>query len=67
MPEVLGGGGLYFDPEAPAAIDAALMKLIESPQLRDKLAGEAYARARVYSWKKCADETLAFIGAVAAG
>lgn len=64
MPEVLGEAGVYFDPEQPKDIARALRKLIESPQLRTKLAQASYERAQQYSWQRCADETFGFLVAV---
>ncbi len=61
MPEVLGEAGFYFDPEEPADIARALQELIEQHDLRLELAHKAYARARGYSWERCAAETFAFI------
>lgn len=61
MPEVLGDGGVYFDPEKPAEITNALRKLISSPQLRTELANNSYQKAQEYSWKRCALETFQFL------
>jgi glycosyltransferase involved in cell wall biosynthesis len=65
MPEVLQDAGHYFDPEDPADIQRALQTLIEAPQTRSSLAREAHQLAQSYSWKRCADETLAFLARVA--
>lgn len=62
MPEVLGDAGVYFDPEDASDIGRALMKLIESPDLRARLAQAAFGRAQAYSWRRCANETFAFLG-----
>ena len=67
MPEVLGEGGEYFDPEDPASIAAALGRLVASPGLRAERARVAYERARPYSWRLCADETFAFLARVCEG
>lgn len=61
MPEVLGDAGVYFDPERPDDIVAAILRLIESPELRGTKAQAAYERARQFSWPRCAAETFAFI------
>lgn len=61
MPELLGDAGVYFDPESPADIAAAVMKLIESPGLRAEKAGAAFERVRQYSWERCASETFVFL------
>lgn len=61
MPEILGDGAAYFDPEDPKDIVKALRVLIESPELRLANANAAFARSKKYSWSRCADETLGFI------
>jgi glycosyltransferase involved in cell wall biosynthesis len=63
MPEVLGDAGVYFDPEQPAAIAAAVLSLIESPRLRQEMAEKAFERAQAYSWSRCAEETFTFLAA----
>lgn len=64
MREILGSGGAYFDPEQPDEIANVLHDLIESPELRAKLAKRSYKRSQQYSWKRCADETFKFINMV---
>ncbi len=61
MPEVLGAGGVYFDPEQTADIAGALRELIQSPPLRAELAQVSYQKAQQYSWHRCADETFNFL------
>lgn len=67
MPEVLGDAGVYFDPEDPAAIARRVRELAESPELRARLAKQAYDRAQGYGWARCAEETFAFLAEVARG
>ena len=61
MPGVLGDAGLYFDPERPATIEGALERLFGDAALRASLAERAHRRAQVFSWRRCADETFAFL------
>lgn len=61
MPEVLGDGGVYFDPEAPESIAAALQRLISGPDLRQRLAVRARVLSAQYSWDRCARETWMFL------
>ena len=61
MPEILGEAGVYFDPENPATIAAALQTLMESPALRAEKAGAAFASSRAFSWERCAEETFGFL------
>lgn len=64
MPEVLGPGGTYFNPEAPAEIAAAAAAMMDDKTLRERSAAGAYVLARAYSWERCAGDTLAFIRSV---
>jgi glycosyltransferase involved in cell wall biosynthesis len=61
MPEVLGAGGVYFDPEQPSEIANALRRLISSPQLRAQMAEKSYQKTQGYTWKSCASETFQFL------
>jgi len=65
MPEVLGDAGVYFDPENTGDIAQALLKLIQSPELRAGMAKESFRRAQAYSWTLCAHETFRFLSDVA--
>ena len=67
MPEVLGPSGVYFDPEEPASIAAAIQQLLEDGQLRADRAIAAQRRSREFSWKRTADETFDLIARVAGG
>jgi glycosyltransferase involved in cell wall biosynthesis len=67
MPEVLGEAGVYFDPDQPREIAAALSRLFSDPSLRERCAGAAYERSLCYSWERCARETLAFLSAIGRG
>jgi glycosyltransferase involved in cell wall biosynthesis len=65
MPEVLGEGET-FDPERPDQIAQAIERLMRSPALREQHAAMAAARAAGFSWRRCAQETCAFLAAVVA-
>jgi glycosyltransferase involved in cell wall biosynthesis len=67
MPEVLGKGGVYFDPEDPEATADALGRLLSDPDLRMRCARTAYHRAQRYSWDECARSTFCFFEQVLAG
>jgi glycosyltransferase involved in cell wall biosynthesis len=64
MPEVLGDAGVYFDPEDVDSIMEAFDRLMQSPELRREKADEAFKRAALYSWRRCADETFDFLAGV---
>ncbi|KRC81728.1 glycosyltransferase family 4 protein [Sphingomonas sp. Root241] len=61
MPEVLADGGVYFDPEVPQSIAAAVRSLIDDPALRSRLAKRAKELSSQYSWARCARETWSFL------
>ena len=65
MPEVLGAGGVYFDPENVMSIRDALHALVHDPSLRSEVATIARNRARSYSWDKCAAQTFSFFRQIA--
>jgi glycosyltransferase involved in cell wall biosynthesis len=65
MPEVLGTAGIYFDPEDAADVARALKELIDAPAERSKLAQASYQRMQLYSWTRCAHETLGFLAQLA--
>ncbi|MCI0403375.1 MAG: glycosyltransferase family 4 protein [Acidobacteria bacterium] len=61
MPEVVGDAGVYFDPESPAEIAAALEQTVLDPDLRAECGRKAFARAQGYTWERCAEQTFAFL------
>ena len=64
MPEILGQNGLYFDPERPEDIARVLLDLIESPNLRTKLAQESYVSSQKFNWQDSATNTFRFFASV---
>lgn len=61
MPEVLGDGGVYFDPGDADSIAAAVEQLMIDAVLRTRVQQRAKQLADQYSWSRCADETWKFI------
>lgn len=58
IPEVVGDGGLLFNPHSiPDLVDRMLF-LIEHPTERDRLIEKGTERAKKFSWKKTASQTL---------
>ncbi len=58
MPEVLGEGAVYFDPQDPHDIARVLDRLINHADEREQLANLGKKQAQKYSWEKMAAETL---------
>jgi glycosyltransferase involved in cell wall biosynthesis len=59
LPEVAGGAALLFDPDDPAAIAAALERLLADPAEAERLRAAGRARAAQFTWSRTADLTLA--------
>ncbi len=58
LPEIAGDAALLANPYDTAAIANAMRQLIESPELREDLRKKGFERAKQFSWKKMAEETL---------
>jgi glycosyltransferase involved in cell wall biosynthesis len=61
MPEVLRDGGVYFDPKDADSIADAVEQIIQSSALRLTIAQRAEELSQQYNWRRCADETWAFV------
>ena len=59
LPEVGGDAVLYCDPEDEASIQQAMARVAEDEQLRHDLEQRGAERARLFSWDRVAEETLA--------
>jgi glycosyltransferase involved in cell wall biosynthesis len=62
LPETCGGAALLVDPEDPAALADALLRVATDDDLRATMTGAGLARAAAFSWTRTAQETDAVIG-----
>lgn len=58
VPEVVGDGAILIDPDDPPATAAQLRALLEDEHAREALAARGVARARAFTWERCAQATL---------
>lgn len=58
IPEVAGGAALLFDPRDPAAMARCVLTLLHDDGVRRVCIDKGLARARQFSWERCARETL---------
>lgn len=65
MPEVLGTGGVYFEPEDPASIASSIIQIISDKNVRAHIVNTSIERASSFTWKKCAADTWQLLAAVA--
>jgi glycosyltransferase involved in cell wall biosynthesis len=66
LPEIGGDAAVYCDPYDPVSIGDAIRRLVTDDALRQQYAARALARARLFSWDKCARQTLELLESVAA-
>ncbi len=59
LPEIGGEACLYADPHSSDSIGDQIRMAIQNPDLRKSLSEKGIARAKQFSWDKCAWETLA--------
>lgn len=61
LPEMLGEGGVYFDPEDVESILASLRFLLSSSTARETLASKSLLRSELFDWQHTADSTFSFL------
>ena len=61
LPEVGGDAALYFDPKDSDQLVSQLNNLKNHEDLRNTLIANGKQRIKLFSWKKCAEETLKLI------
>lgn len=59
IPEVAGDAAIYFDPYEAASMQHALETSLFNKQLLDDLRKRGLERQSMFSWRRCANETLA--------
>lgn len=55
LPEVVGEAGLFFDPDRPQAIAAAILRFLDDPKLASRLAAAARRSVRRFTWERAAE------------
>jgi glycosyltransferase involved in cell wall biosynthesis len=65
LPEVAGGAALLFDPRSESSIAAALVRLVNEPELRTQLIDKGRLNASRFSWVECARQTAEVFRSVA--
>ncbi|MFA5993736.1 MAG: glycosyltransferase family 1 protein [Parcubacteria group bacterium] len=61
LPEVAGEAALYFDAEDVAQLSAQIEKILSSELLQAGMIAKGKERLQVFSWEKCARETLDYL------
>jgi glycosyltransferase involved in cell wall biosynthesis len=58
IPEVVGDAAEMFDPYKPDSIRVAIERVVSDDVLRQILIARGQERIKLFSWKRCAQETL---------
>jgi glycosyltransferase involved in cell wall biosynthesis len=58
VPEISAGVLEYFDPYSVEDMAHVMLRALEDTSLRERLREKGLARASVFSWERCARETL---------
>jgi glycosyltransferase involved in cell wall biosynthesis len=66
LPEITGDAALLVDPDDVEGLAAAMTDLLENETRREELASKGLQRARLFSWRETAAQTLEAYRAVAA-
>lgn len=64
IPEVVGRAAMSFDPGDPESIGTALESVLSSPAQRAELIERGRQRRQLFSWSRCAQETVQIYRAV---
>ncbi|MGI9045678.1 MAG: glycosyltransferase family 4 protein [Burkholderiales bacterium] len=59
MPEVVGDAGYTIDPMDVEAMTAAMHEIVDATDQRQMRIARGLARAKLFSWERCAEQTLA--------
>lgn len=58
IPEVVGDAANLFDPKSESDLRVAMEQVIFSSEYAARLTAKGYERIKLFSWEKCADDTL---------
>jgi glycosyltransferase involved in cell wall biosynthesis len=62
LSEVAGDAALFFDPDRPDELAAAIVSVLQDPKLAETLRAAGRTRSASFSWNRVAEETLAVYG-----
>ena len=65
FPEVVGDAGLFFEPQNEEDIFEKTARLVEDDKLREECIRRGFERAKLFSWKKMANEIMKVYAKVA--
>jgi glycosyltransferase involved in cell wall biosynthesis len=61
LPEICGDAAIYCDPADAASVAQGIRRIVGDVELRASLVARGFARAREFSWERCATQTAAVL------
>ena len=58
IPEVVGDAAVFFEPASSDSIANAIQSVLSNDTLRETLIARGRARNKMFSWERCAEQTL---------
>lgn len=59
LPEVVGNAAESFDPKSAPALLASIEQVLNDSERRKSLVEQGYLRTKLFSWERCAEQTVA--------
>jgi len=59
LPEVIGDAGILVDPDDVEGMASAMLRVLNDERLQKELSEKGMERAKLFSWEKAAEETVA--------
>ena len=59
LPEVVGDAGIMVAPDDAAGLSGAIHKIYSSESFRENMSRRSRERAKLFSWEKCVEQTVA--------
>lgn len=61
LPEVVGDGGILVDPNSLVDISQAMRSILNDSNLKNSLIHKGFLRVKIFTWDRCAKETLEYL------
>ena len=58
IPEVVGDAAVFFEPASSDSIVNAIQSVLSNDNLRETLIARGRERIKMFSWHRCAEQTL---------
>jgi glycosyltransferase involved in cell wall biosynthesis len=59
LPEVVGNAGIMLDPKDADGLCQSMLEIYNRPLLREKMSLQSLEQAKLFTWERCTQETMA--------